>query len=88
MMLVAGEAIRGEHHRFPSVASDCLHNQRNGGDFTGTIPKWIRMPLFASELLQKRPKAALFLHFPNLYSIVIFKVVLKFCNEGCFYEES
>ena len=33
-------------------------------------------------------KDLLFLHFSNFYSIIIFKAVLKFCNEGRFYDES
>ena len=33
-------------------------------------------------------KVLLFLCFPNFYRIVTFKFVLKYCDEGCFYDES
>jgi hypothetical protein len=41
-----------------------------------------------SPFPKDRRKGPLFLHFLNFYSIIIFKIVLDFCNEGHFYDES
>ena len=43
---------------------------------------------FSKHSKGRRLKVSLLLHFPNFYSIIIFKVVPNFCNGRRFYDES
>ncbi len=95
LMLLVGEAKWGEQpHRFTCcwllqvcMASGMVETR----DFR---PLNMGMPPFAdfnaspAHPSGRRLKVPLFLHFPNFCSIILFKIILKYYNKGCFYDES